>query len=273
MPAAPDITPLWSTPAPGSLGDGPNDIPTLTCYRPEEGKNNGASMLILPGGGYGHLAPHEGEGYAHWLVANGVTCYVLKYRLANHGYRHPCMINDAARGLRIVRANARLDGLDPQRIGVIGSSAGGHLASTLLTHFDAGQPDATDPIERESSRPDLGILCYPVISGITNPHQGSFQNLLGNPPPADLLLALSNERNVTPETPPTFIWHTAEDDAVPVENAFLFASALRKAGVPFDLHVYEKGRHGLGLSTANAEAPPWDAACLFWFEQRKFLKA
>ncbi len=263
--------PLWPQGAPGALGKTPNDIPALTAYLPEPAKRNGASMLVLPGGGYGALADHEGKGFADWFTAHGVTCYVLQYRLGSHGYRHPCMLQDAARGLRLVRAFARRDGLDPARIGIIGSSAGGHLASTLLTHFDAGRPEATDPAERESSRPDLGILCYPVISGVAFPHQGSFLNLLGENPPAELLRHLSNELQVTPQTPPTFIWHTAEDPVVPVENAFLFASALRKAGVPFDLHVYERGQHGLGLPLNNRNAPPWDADCLYWLAQRGFL--
>ncbi|MDF3058553.1 MAG: endo,4-beta-xylanase [Rariglobus sp.] len=267
----PPVISLWPEGAPGALGTSPNDIPTLTAYLPAPEKRNGASMLVLPGGGYGGLASHEGKDFAGWLASHGITCYVLQYRLGSHGYHHPCMLNDAARGLRVVRAFARRDGLDPARIGIIGSSAGGHLASTLLTHFDAGQPGSSDPIEHESSRPDLGILCYPVISGVTFPHQGSFINLLGENPPADLVRHLSNELHVTAQTPPTFIWHTAADPTVPVENAFLFASALRAAGVPFDLHVYEKGGHGLGLPSTNKNAPPWDADCLYWLRQRGFL--
>lgn len=264
-------TPLWPCPAPGALGTAPHDIPTLTAYLPAPGKRNGATMLVLPGGGYWVLAPHEGEGYALWLAEQGVTCYVLQYRLGAHGYRHPVMLNDAARALRTVRARARIDGLDPQRVGIMGSSAGGHLASTLLTHFDDGQADAEDPIERESSRPDLGVLCYPVISLGLNTHQGSRINLIGNSPSAELVDYLSNELQVTAATPPCFLWHTADDGSVPVENSLLFASALRRAGVPFDLHVYEHGRHGLGLPNPAETVPPWDADLLFWLRQRKFL--
>ncbi len=262
--------PLWPLHAPGALGENPQDVPTLTAFLPPQGKANGASMLVLPGGGYGGLAEHEGKGYAEWFAANGVTAYVLQYRLGSHGYRHPRMLQDAARGLRTVRSWARSAGLDPARVGIIGSSAGGHLASTLLTHFDLGSPDATDPIERESSRPDLGILCYAVISFGEFTHQGTKANLLGDAPSPELVRHLSNELQVTPQTPPCFLWHTIEDAAVPIENSLHFVQALRRNQVPFSLHIYEKGRHGLGL---GAGAPPWAEQCLFWLSERNFLAA
>jgi acetyl esterase/lipase len=263
---------IWPEGTPGKLGDRPQDVPTLTPYLPEPGKRNGASVVIFPGGGYSGLAVHEGKGYAEWFVNHGFAAYVLKYRLGSAGYRHPAMINDAARALRLVRSYARRDGLDPARVIVIGSSAGGHLASTLITHFDAGRSDAKDPAERESSRPDLGILCYPVISLGEFAHAGSKKNLLGDTPAADLVQSLSNELQVTKETPPTFIWHTFEDATVPVENSLMFAAALRRAGVPFSLHIYETGRHGLGLGGTRGAAPPWADELLFWFGERKFLK-
>jgi len=263
---------LWSEGAPGKLGDRSQDRPTLTAYLPAPEARSGASLLILPGGGYAHLADHEGAGYAEWFVKQGVACYVLKYRLGSSGYRHPAMLQDAARGLRLVRAFARRDGLDPARVGIIGSSAGGHLAATLLTHFDAGNPTATDLVERESSRPDLGILCYPVITMNASTHAGSRQNLLGDNPPADLVDLLSNEKQVTPQTPPCFIWSTSEDKTVPVQNSLMFADALRRAGVPFDLHIYEKGPHGLGLGRPGHPAPPWTDPLLFWLRQRQFVK-
>ena len=150
----------------------------------------------------------------------------------------------------------------------MGSSAGGHLASTLLTHFDAGNPDATDPIERQSSRPDVGILCYPVISMGPNTHGGSKQNLLGPNPDPELVKLLSNELQVTKNTPSCFIWHTWEDKAVKVENSLDFAAALSKAGVPFDLHVYQKGAHGMGLGKAH----PWAQDCIFWLRAQGFVK-
>jgi len=207
--------------------------------------------VICPGGGYGGLANYEGEHYARFLNELGIVGFVLKYRLGSSGYRHPIMLQDAARAIRTLRARAAEWKLNPQRIGIMGSSAGGHLASTLLTHFDSGKPDAADPIDRQSSRPDLGILCYPVITMGEFTHQGSRNNLLGSDPSPELVRELSNELQVTKETPPCFIWHTDEDKAVPVENSLHFAQALRKAGVPFDLHVYQKGVHGLGLGTLH----------------------
>lgn len=263
---------LWPEGAPGALGTNAQDIPKITPYLPDPAKRNGATMLILPGGGYRNLAGHEGAPFAEWLAGEGVTCYVLQYRLGTHGYRHPRMLQDAARALRMLRSFAKRDGLDPDRIGIMGSSAGGHLAATLLTHFDAGQPGAADPYERESSRPDLGVLCYPVITMGELSHNGSRASLLGENPSPELIADLSTELKVTAETPPTFIWHTVEDATVPVENALLFASALRRAGVPFALHVYEKGTHGLALGRPNRPAPPWAENCLYWLGERGFLR-
>jgi acetyl esterase/lipase len=266
--------PLWPGTAPGALGKSSNDMPTLTAYLPSQEKTSGAAIVIFPGGGYGALAAHEGNDYALYLNQQGVTAFVLQYRLGTHGYRHPVMLQDAQRAIRVVRARANEWRIDPRRVGVMGSSAGGHLASTLLTHFDAGKADDSDPIERQSCRPDLGVLCYPVITLGELTHQGSKKNLLGDNPPEDLVKLLSNELQVTKETPPCFIWHTWEDSAVKVENALMFATALRRAGVPFDLHVYERGKHGLGL---NDKAPfsnphPWARDLIFWLQVRGFVK-
>src|ERR1051325_4553302 len=265
--------PLWAEGAPGALGTGDKDVPTLTPYLPDPVKATGAAIVICPGGGYGGLAAHEGRDYARWLNELGIAGFVLKYRLGAAGYHHPAMLEDAARAVRIVRARAAEWRLDAKRIGIMGSSAGGHLASTLLTHFDAGKPDATDPIEQQSSRPDLGILCYPVITLGQFTHQGSKQNLLGKNPVPELVRELSNELQVTKETPPCFLWHTDEDAGVPVENSLQFAGALRKAGVPFDLHVYQKGAHGLGLGTHEwnpAKRHPWTRDCAFWLRVQGF---
>lgn len=275
MSNAQEPIPLWPGDPPGSVGKlEPHDVPTLTPYIADPSLATGAAIVICPGGGYGGLAAHEGQDYAIWLNHQGIHGFVLKYRLGTHGYRHPVMLQDAARAVRLVRVRAGEWRVDSKRVGIMGSSAGGHLASTLLTHFDAGRPDAEDPMERQSSRPDLGILCYPVISMGANTHQGSKNNLLGKEPADDLVKLLSNELQVTAQTPPCFLWHTWEDTAVKVENSLDFAAALRRAGVPFDLHVYEKGRHGLGLGDQPpfTNAHPWTADCRFWLKQRGFAK-
>ena len=265
--------PLWPNGAPGALGTNDNDIPTLTAYLPDGTNATGAALVICPGGGYAHLAPHEGKDYALWLNQHGVAGFVLKYRLGSSGYRHPAMLQDAARAVQTVRANAALWHIDPKRIGIMGSSAGGHLASTLMTHFAPGDPNATDPIERESSRPDIGILCYPVITFGKFAHVGSRENLLGKNPSPELVNLLSNELQVTKDTPPCFIWQTFDDQTVPVENSLLFATALRQAGVPFDLHIYQHGRHGLGLDDQPPfnHPHPWAADCLFWLKAQGFV--
>ncbi|MFO1512705.1 MAG: alpha/beta hydrolase [Verrucomicrobiota bacterium] len=268
--------PLWPAGAPGALGQSSNDIPTLTVFLPPPGKASGAAMVICPGGGYGHLADHEGSQYARWFNELGIAGFVLKYRLGNNGYRHPVMLQDAARAMRTVRARAGEWQLDTNRVGIIGSSAGGHLASTLLTHWDNGQVDLADEIERQSSRPSLVILCYPVVT-MKDPftHQGSRANLLGTKPPLNLLEELSAESQVTKASPPCFLWHTFEDKVVPVENSLQLAEALRRVGVPFDLHIYQSGGHGLGLGARDSDATkrhPWTRDCEFWLKEQGFLK-
>ncbi|MGD1087497.1 MAG: alpha/beta hydrolase [Verrucomicrobiota bacterium] len=266
--------PLWPNGAPGALGNTTNDIPTLTPYLPDTTNATGAAMVICPGGGYAHLAPHEGNDYALWLNQHGVTCFVLKYRLGSNGYRHPVMLQDAARAMRWVRAHADEFKIDPHRVGIMGSSAGGHLASTLMTHFDSGNMNSDDPIERQSSRPDIGILCYAVITMGEFAHQGSKDNLLGKNPSPKLVTGLSNELQVTTNTPPCFLWTTFEDNVVPMENTLMFAEALRKNHVPFDLHVYQKGGHGMGLvdKPPFTHPHPWANDCLFWLKERDFVK-
>lgn len=259
---------LWPDGAPGAMGSEEKDIPTLTIYLADASKRTGAAMVICPGGGYGGLAAHEGKDYAVWLAENGVSGFVLRYRLGSSGYRHPRMLEDAARAVRTVRARAAEWNVDPKRVGIMGSSAGGHLASTLLTHFDAGKPDAADPIEQQSSRPDLGILCYAVITMGPKTHNGSKSNLLGKDPSPDLIKLLSNELQVTPRTPPTFLWHTVEDTAVPVDNSLDFAAALRRNNVSFEIHTFQKGRHGLGLANGH----PWTRLCLDWLRVQNFVR-
>jgi len=266
--------PLWPGGAPGALGTNAPDVPTLTPYLPDPTKVTGAAMLICPGGSYEHLAPHEGRDYALWLNQHGVTCFVLKYRLGSRGYHYPAEFQDVARALRMVRASAADWKINPHRIGIMGSSAGGHLAATLLTHFDSGNTNSDDPIERQSSRPDIGILCYPVITMGEFAHQGSRTNLLGKHPSRKLVKLLSNELQVKTNTPPCFIWSTYEDKTVPMENSLMFAEALRKNHVPFDLHIYQKGAHGMGLKDKPpfAHPHPWANDCLFWLKQQGWVK-
>jgi acetyl esterase/lipase len=264
---------LWPGGAPGALGNAPEDTPQLTPYFPEKAKATGAAIVICPGGGYGHLAAHEGEDYALFLNTLGIAAFVLRYRLGSHNYRHPAMLDDATRAVRLVRSRAPEWNLDPHRIGIMGSSAGGHLASTLLTHFDTGDENSSDPVERVSSRPDIGVLCYAVISMGEHTHEGSRQNLLGENPSADVVHHLSNELHVTPQTPPCFIWHTWEDKAVKLENSLQFVAALNQNGVPFDFHVYQEGRHGLGLADKPPfeNAHPWSRDLAFWLKAQKFV--
>jgi acetyl esterase/lipase len=267
-------TPLWPDGAPGALGTNTSDIPTLTPYLPDATNATGAAMVICPGGGYAGLASYEGKDYALWLNQHGVTCFVLKYRLGSHGYRHPVMLNDAARAVRWVRAHADDYKIDAHRVGIMGSSAGGHLASTLLTHFDLGDTNSSDAVERQSSRPDLGILCYAVITMGEFTHQGSKQNLIGTNASPELERLLSNELQVTTNTPPCFVWTTCEDKTVPPENSLMFAAALQKNNVPFDLHIYQKGGHGMGLKDKPpfAHPHPWAGDCLFWLKVQNFVK-
>ncbi len=262
---------LWPGDAPGAQGQAEADIPTITVYSPPEGKANGGAVVVCPGGGYGMLADHEGRPVAEWLNTIGVTGIVLKYRLGPR-YHHPVEMGDAARALRTVRAKAKEWGLDPQRIGILGFSAGGHLASTAATHFDDGDPHAADPIDRESSRPNAAILIYPVIS-LQPPygHMGSRENLLGKTPADALVELLSNEKHVTAQTPPTFLVHTADDEGVPCENSLEFALACRKAGVPVELHLYAHGPHGFGMAPNDPVLGAWPAACAAWLKTRGFL--
>jgi acetyl esterase/lipase len=254
--------PLWPNGAPGALGKDAKDIPTLTIYEATApAQQPVAAMIVCPGGGYGGLAEHEGSHYAKWLNEQGIAAFVLKYRLGSAGYRHPAMLQDAARAIRTVRARAREWNVDTNRVGIIGSSAGGHLASTLLTHFNFAEnkpTDSSDPIDALSCRPDLGVVCYPVIT-MDGPstHSGSRKNLLGENPSPELVRELSNQLHVTKDTPPTFIWHTAEDKGVLVENSLMFAEAFAKAKVPFELHIYEKGAHGLGLGSRTYDRMHW----------------
>ena len=262
---------LWPEGAPGAVGKEPSDIPTLTVYPAPKDKATGASVIVCPGGGYSHLADHEGGPVAEWLSKLGIRAFVLKYRYGPR-YHHPAPLLDAARAIRTVRARATEWQLDPNRIGILGFSAGGHLASTIGTHFDSGKAAAADPIDRQSSRPDLMILIYPVITMREFTHVGSKRMLLGENAPEDLVKLLSNDEQVTRDTPPAFLVHTADDPGVPVENSFRFAAALRKAKVPVEIHVYEHGPHGFGLGGKDRILSTWPQRCAEWLRMHGFIK-
>jgi acetyl esterase/lipase len=268
----PKIELLWPAGAPGAVGTEERDKPSLTIYLPPAGKANGTAVVVCPGGGYGGLAiGHEGKDPAEWLNRHGIAAFVLRYRLGPR-YHHPAPMQDAQRALRLVRSRAKEWDLDPKRIGIWGFSAGGHLASTVATHFDDGKPDADDPIERVSCRPDFAVLSYPVIT-LRPPftHGGSRRNLLGDHPDEALVASLCNDEQVTEKTPPTFLFHTNEDKAVPPENSILFYQALRKKKVPAELHIYERGVHGVGLGVGRGAVSAWPEQLAGWLKTRGLL--
>src|ERR1017187_5119112 len=264
---------LWPGGAPESQGIEDIDIPTLAPYLVAAGRGTGAAVIVCPGGGYSGLSmDKEGDQIAKWLNSIGVTAFVLQYRLGPK-YHHPVELGDAQRAIRTVRAKAAEYRLLPDRIGIMGFSAGGHLASPAGTHLDAGDANAPDPIDRLSSRPDFLVLCYPVISFGEFAHQGSRRNLLGENPDPKLVESLSNETQVTARTPPTFLFHTTNDAAVPVENSVMFYAALRKAGVPAELHIYERGPHGVGLAQTDEALSTWPARLADWLRVHGLLNS
>lgn len=256
---------LWPHGAPDAKGDKPADKPTINLFPAPADKATGAAAVITPGGGYGGvMMTYEGNDVAQWLNTLGISAVVLDYRHAGRGYHHPAPLEDAQRAIRTLRSKAEAWKLDTHKIGIVGFSAGGHLASTAGTHFDSGKPGDADPIERLSCRPDFMVLVYPVIT-LSEPttHAGSLHNLLGPNPDPKLVENLSNEKQVTPQTPPTFLVSSSEDTVVPAENSVMFYLALRKAKVPAELHVFEKGRHGFGMSLNNP-ATSWTPLCANW---------
>jgi acetyl esterase/lipase len=262
---------LWPNGAPLAQGTADEDKPSLALY-PAKGDNKlSTGIVVCPGGGYAHLAMEkEGTLIAEWLNHLGINAFVLKYRLGPK-YHHPVELGDAQRAIRYVRANASSLGVDPARVGIWGFSAGGHLASTAGTHFDNGNEAAADPIDRQGSRPDFMILAYPVIT-MQEPfvHKGSLHMLLGPDPDPALVQLLSNELQVTSNTPPTFLFHTTEDKTVPVENSVNFYLALRKAGVPAEMHIYLKGAHGAGLAPADPILSTWPGHLADWLKVQGF---
>ena len=262
---------LWpANGVPLAVGTEAADIPTLTRFDPEPATKTGAAVVVCPGGGYNHLAEHEGTPIARWLTRHGITAFVLKYRLGPR-YRHPSMLHDVSRAIRTGRHQADFLGLDAGRVGVLGFSAGGHLAATVSTQGEAGDPRAADPIDQQDARPNVSILLYPVISLAEGySHGGSRVTLLGEAVPAELVQSLSAERRVTARTPPTFLFHTVNDPVVPIENALVYAAALRRAGVPFEMHLHERGLHGVGLAVNDPDLRIWPTLCINWLALRGF---
>lgn len=262
--ASPKPVLLWPGGAPGAIGNTEADKPSIDVYLPEK-PALGTGVLVVPGGGYGFLAlDHEGAQVAQWLTQRGVAAFVLHYRIAPR-YHYPAPIQDGERAMSYVRAHAADYGIKPDRIGIWGFSAGGHLASSVATHFDAGQPDAADPVDRVSDRPDFAILAYGVLSmESTITHPGSRLNLLGpNPDPA-LVEQFTNARQVTRDTPPCFLFHTGTDPVVPVLNSVNFYLALQREGIPAELHVFEQGEHGVGLAQSNPQLRKWPELLEGW---------
>jgi acetyl esterase/lipase len=269
----PQTIPLWQTKAPGQSGEAPEDVPTLTIYMPASTVGPMTAVIIAPGGGYRALSMNkEGRGPANYLNSLGIAAFVLKYRLGPR-YHHPIEFGDGQRAIRTVRARAAEWHIDPNRVGIMGFSAGGHLAATLSTHFDSGNTAAADPIDRVGSRPDFAILGYPVIT-FTEPwtHQGSKVMLLGENADPALVRSLSNETQVTSATPPTYLFHTNADTAVPVENSIHYFLALRKAGVPAEMHIFKDGAHGAGMPMQDPALSEWPKTLTNWLRASGFLQ-
>ena len=267
------VIPLWSGPAPGALGTDDSDIPLMTVFLPRTMAQNTPAIIVCPGGGYVQLAAnHEGRQVASYLNSLSVAAFVLRYRLGPR-YRHPIELGDAQRAIRTLRSHAVEWRLDAARIGIMGFSAGGHLAMTVSTRIDSGNASSVDVVERAGSRPDFTVLGYPVIS-MTEAwtHQGSKNSLLGNNPDPQLAQSLSGEQAVTKDTPPTFIFQTNADTTVPAENSVYYYLALRKAGVPAEMHIFEKGPHGVGLANDDAALSEWSKLLANWLRGRGVVK-
>lgn len=262
---------LWPQGAPGALGTDDTDKPELTVFLPTVPNATKTGVVVAPGGGYQHLAiEKEGFAIAHWLNDHGVAAFVLRYRLGPR-YHNPVELGDAQRAIRLVRAQAAEYGIAEDHIGMWGFSAGGHLTATAGTHFDAGDSGATDPIQQKSSRPDLLILAYPVISMMDpSVHLGSKRNLLGENPDPGLASSMSDETQVTPQTPPTFLFATTDDKTVPVANSVMFYEALVRAGVPVEMHLFQHGAHGAGLAAENPQLSVWPDLLIKWMRERGY---
>lgn len=236
-------------------------IPSVTEF-PAGSKG---AVVVFAGGAYSLKAEHEGPVIGEWLRSIGITAFVTDYRIAPD-YKHPAMICDALRAVRYARSRAAKLGFDKDKVAVMGFSAGGHLAGSVSVHYDKKFYEPHDEIDKESARPDASILCYPVIDMFEYRHDGSRQNLIGERALHTDKELMSLHRHVTPDTPTAFLWHTSEDQAVPVQNTLLYADALAKANVPFEVHIYPYGSHGLGLAPNNPHAAQWSDALEKWLK-------
>lgn len=264
---------LWPNGAPGALGNAVADQPHLTIFLPADGSvdKTRTAIMVLPGGGYSGLSINqEGLPAAQWLKEHGISAFMLSYRTGPQ-YRYPIELFDASRGIRWIRSHAAEYGIDPHRIGVWGFSAGGHLASLLGTHFDNGNLFGHDAIDRVSDRPDFMILAYPVIDPLGKAAEGSFANLLGDHPRTDIVRQLMTDKLVTTKTPPTFLVHGSDDQWVSPESSINFYLALRRAGVPSELHIYEHGPHGFGLAQSDPTLSTWLDLLAKWMDARGLL--
>ena len=268
----PQTIPLWQGRAPGALGDAPEDVPTLTIYMPPDTRGPMTAIIVAPGGGYRALSMNkEGRLPAAYLNSLGIAAFVLKYRLGPK-YHHPIELGDMQRAIRTVRSRAAEWHIAPERIGVMGFSAGGHLASHASTQVNVDGFTPADEIDRAGSRPDFAILGYPVIS-LSEPwtHQGSRTNLLGENADPALARRLSTDTLVSSRTPPTFLFHTNADTAVPVENSIHYFLALRKAGVPAEMHIFKDGPHGVGMPMNDPALSEWPKVLANWLRASRFL--
>ena len=255
----------------GAIGN--VSVPTLTVVPPAVDRPNGTAVILCPGGGYSYLSwQREGLQYAAWLSTLGITTFVLKSRLKEWG--HPAPLQDVLRALRLVRSRAAEFGVDPRRIGVMGSSAGGHLAASASTLFDHADGRTGAALDAVSARPDFAVLVYPVIT-MADPaaHAGSRRALVGDKPGTALLAQMSMEQQVTAATPPTLLLHTQGDKTVPVDNSILYYQALTRAGVPTELYVFEQGGHGIGMRDGLGNASAWPRRAEDWLRQRGLLGA
>ena len=267
---------LWPGTAPEAKGATCDDIPTLTLFEPPQGAANGSAAIILPGGAYAHLSGNlEGREIADWFTARGFRAFILSYRLTSHGYVLPAPLLDARRAIQTVRARAADYHIDPNRIVVIGFSAGGHLAALAGTQFVPGDPEANDPIARVSSRPDFLVLGYPWLGAISSDTSHlSYCKIFNLMDQCEALrTAFSPELFVTPKTPPTFIYHTFNDQTVPVEQSLRFYAALVKAGVPSEMHIFVNGGHGSGLGKGDAALDQWPGLLETWLRGQGLMTA